>query len=217
MVRQLIVYIRYQADYIFFPVNSSVNQGSSKQFFSTVPVTWSVSNNTSQNTSIDQNGVLTVGEDEHLGNLTITGSLSQKSKSIEVEVTNEVRIDGNNITSYFNVSNGSYYFDWNGSGFNSNNQSKSSSTASTILTAINKMNVSFDYFYGTEASYDKFTLKFGGNTIENNASGGLTNKSYSGVLEAGQTIEFTYSKDGSADRNGDTCGFSNMIIMPSAD
>lgn len=200
-----------------FPANSSVKQGTSKQFFSTVPVTWSVSGNTSNNTTIDQNGLLTVGEDEHLGSLTITGSLSQKSKSIEVEVTNEISVDGDNIASYFNVNNGSYYFAWNGSSFNSNNQSRPSTTASTVLTAINKMNVQFNYFYGSEANYDKFTLKFGDATIENNVSGNLTNKSYSGTLQAGQTIEFKYSKDGSADRNGDTCGFSDMVIMPLSD
>ena len=109
--------------------------------------------------------------------------------------------------------NGSYYFKGSGAAFTSSNGGKSSSTASTVLTAKQDISVlAFDYSYSSEANYDKFTLKVGGTTVEDGVSGATTNKSYSGSLTTGQTVEFTYTNDTSQDKNDDKGTFSNMYI-----
>ena len=109
-----------------------------------------------------------------------------------------VAITADNIGDYFTVTNGSYYFKGSGDVFTSNNAGKSSSTASTVLTAKQDISVlAFWYSYSSEAKYDKFTLKVGGTTVENGVSGATTNRTYSGSLAKGLTIEFTYSKDSS--------------------
>ena len=124
-----------------------------------------------------------------------------------------VAITADNIGDYFTVANGSYYFKGSGSTFTSTNGGKSSSTASTVLTAKQDISVlAFDYSYSSEANYDKFTLKVGGTTVEDGVSGATTNKSYSGSLTTGQTVEFTYAKDSSQDGNDDKCTFSDMHI-----
>ena len=125
-----------------------------------------------------------------------------------------VDITASNISEYFTVTNGSsYYFNGQGNVFTTNNTGASSSTASTILTAKQDISeISFDYSYSSEPSYDKFTLKVAGSTIENAVSGATTAKSYNGTLTSGQTIEFTYVKDSSVNKNDDRCTFSNMVI-----
>lgn len=124
-----------------------------------------------------------------------------------------VAITADNIGDYFTVANGSYYFKGSGAVFTSNNAGKASSTASTVLTAKQDISVlAFNYSYSSEAKYDKFTLKVGGTTVEDGVSGATTNKTYSGSLAKGQTVEFTYSKDSSQDGNDDKCTFSNMHI-----
>lgn len=125
-----------------------------------------------------------------------------------------VGINTENISNYFDVTNGTYKFAGSGSVFTSNNYNIKSSTASTILTAKQDISVlSFNYSYSSEQNYDKFTLKVGGTVIENAVSGATTSKSYSGSLTKGGTIEFTYSKDSSVNRNDDKCTFSNMSIQ----
>ena len=125
-----------------------------------------------------------------------------------------VNITASNISEYFTVTNGSsYYFNGQGNVFTTNNKGVSSSTASTILTAKQDISeISFDYSYSSEKTYDKFTLKVAGSFIENGVSGATTAKSYNGSLTSGQTIEFTYVKDSSVDKNDDKCTFSNMVI-----
>lgn len=124
-----------------------------------------------------------------------------------------VSITNSNIADYFDVTNGSYYFAGSGSIFTSNNKGVNSSTASTVLTAKQDISsISFDYSWSSESNYDKFTLKVGGTTIQNAVSGATTNKSYSGSLAKGQTIEFTYTKDSSQHSNNDQCTFSNMVL-----
>lgn len=124
-----------------------------------------------------------------------------------------VSITATNIADYFTVANGTYYFAGSGSVFTSNNGGKASSTASTVLTAKQDISVlAFRYSYSSERTYDKFTLKVGGATVENAVSGATTNKSYNGSLTKGQTIEFTYSKDSSQNGNDDKCTFSDMHI-----
>ena len=124
-----------------------------------------------------------------------------------------VAITAVNIADYFTVTNGTYYFTGSGSVFTSNNGGKASSTATTVLTAKQDISVlTFNYSYSSEKSYDRFTLKVGGTTVEDGVSGATTNRTYSGSLAKGQTIEFTYSKDSSQNGNDDKCTFSDMYI-----
>ena len=124
-----------------------------------------------------------------------------------------VSITAANIADYFTVTNGTYYFAGSGAVFTSNNVGKANSTASTVLTAKQDISVlTFNYSYSSERTYDKFTLKVGGTTVENAVSGATTNKSYNGSLAKGQTVEFTYTKDSSQNGNDDKCTFSDMYI-----
>lgn len=124
-----------------------------------------------------------------------------------------VAITADNIGYYFTVANGSYYFEGSGAVFTSNNGGKANSTATTVLTAKQDISVlTFNYSYSSEQSYDRFTLKVGGTTVEDGVSGATTNKTYSGSLAKGRTVEFTYTKDSSQNSNDDKCTFSNMYI-----
>ena len=124
-----------------------------------------------------------------------------------------VAITADNIGDYFTVTNGSYYFKGSGAVFTSNNGGKANSTATTVLTAKQDISVlTFNYSYSSEQSYDRFTLKVGGTTVEDGVSGATTNKTYSGSLAKGRTVEFTYTKDSSQNSNDDKCTFSNMYI-----
>ena len=118
---------------------------------------------------------------------------------IYTEETKTISITANNIADYFTVVNGStYYFVGSGDTFASNNNGVNNSTATTTLTAKIDMDaISFNYSYSSEANYDKFTLVVAGTTVANAVSGATANKSYSGSLSAGDTISFTYAKDGS--------------------
>lgn len=124
-----------------------------------------------------------------------------------------VSITADNISEYFDVTNGSYYFAGSGGTFTSNNGGVNSSTATTTLKAKRDIDdIVFSYSYSSEANYDKFTLKVAGTTVENAVSGATTSKSYSGSLTAGQIVEFTYAKDSSQSSNDDKCTFSGMTI-----
>lgn len=125
-----------------------------------------------------------------------------------------INITAGNISAYFTVSNGSYYFAGSGSTFTTNNGGVASSTAKTTLTAKQDMsNITFNYSYSSEANYDKFTLTAAGTVVENAVSGATTTKSYNGTLSAGDSIIFQYTKDGSANGNNDKCTFSDMVIQ----
>lgn len=124
-----------------------------------------------------------------------------------------VNITASNISTYFAVTNDTYYFSGSGSVFTTNNGGAANSTAKTTLTAKqNISNITFTYSYSSEANYDKFTLTVAGTTVENAVSGATTTKSYSGTLSTGDTIIFQYAKDVSANSNDDKCTFSNMVI-----
>ena len=131
----------------------------------------------------------------------------------EMWMKRKVAITADNLAEYFTVTNGSYYFKGSGAVFTTTNGGVNSSTASTVLTAKQDIpEITFDYSYSSEANYDKFTLKVAGTTVENAVSGATTNKTYSGSLAKGQTVEFTYTKDSSQNSNDDKCTFSNMYI-----
>ena len=130
-----------------------------------------------------------------------------------------VEINHDNVTDMFDVVYGEYSFEPyanNNRTWYTNNKYKSNSTATTILTAKYDMSVSFTYSYSSEANYDKFTLKVAGTTVENAVSGSTKIKTYSGNLKAGQSIEFTYAKDGSQDKYNDECSFSDMNVVANA-
>lgn len=130
-----------------------------------------------------------------------------------------VEINHDNVTDMFDVVYGEYSFEPyknNNRTWYSNNKYQSNSTASTTLTAKYDMSVSFTYSYSSEANYDKFTLKVAGTTVENAVSGSTQVKNYSGSLKAGQSIEFTYAKDGSQDKYNDECSFSDMTVVANA-
>ena len=127
------------------------------------------------------------------------------------------KITTTNVGNYFTVTNGSYYFAGSysaatGYTFTSNNNGVNSSTATTTLTALKTMFVSFGYSYSSEANYDKFTLKIGDATVEDGVSGSLTQKTWSGTVKKGEVISFTYAKDSSQNKNDDQCKFCGMTV-----
>ena len=138
------------------------------------------------------------------------GTTETVTQTVEKQMTTDVT--GDNVSSFFTVSNNSYYFKPSGGTWTTTNGGVSSSTAKTVFTALQDMTVSFAYSYSSEKNYDKFTLKVAGSTVENAVSGSTTNKTYTGTLTAGQTIELTYSKDSSTDSNDDKCTMSALKV-----
>ena len=127
--------------------------------------------------------------------------------------TETVTINSDTLLSkYFTVSNGSYGFVWNSSynQFRSSNSGIASSTATTTITALQDCTVTYTYNYGTEVSYDKFSLTVKGTAIHSTVSGVGTPTTRTDTLTKGQTIVFTYSKDTSVDNNGDYAAFYSM-------
>lgn len=127
--------------------------------------------------------------------------------------TKTVNITNSNLSEYFEVTNGSYYFkgDSSSSKFTASNLGVNSSSATTTLKAkkaINNFNMS--YGYTSEQNYDKFTFKYNSTTVENTVSGTLASKAWTKNLAAGDTLAFTYSKDSSSHASGETCWFGDM-------
>lgn len=78
-------------------------------------------------------------------------------------------------------------------------------------------NVSFWYKVSSEANYDKFYVYLNGNTVINGISGNLGWAFWEGVAPPGEnTITFTYSKDGSTNRNDD-CVYIDDLSLPSSE
>lgn len=125
----------------------------------------------------------------------------------------DVTITTSNISTYFTVANGSYYFAGSGSTFTSNNKGVASTTATTTLTALRDYSsLSFTYSYSGESGCDYLNLKVNGVAIETNSAGSTTTKTYTGSILAGQTIEFSFRKDGSVDSYDDCATWSNMVV-----
>ncbi|WP_298030302.1 hypothetical protein [uncultured Dysosmobacter sp.] len=117
-----------------------------------------------------------------------------------------------NVASYFDVSNSTYYFAGADGVWTSSNGGKQSTTASTVFTAKQAMDVRFAYSYSSETNYDKFTLKVAGTVVENAVSGATTSKTYAGTMAAGDKIELKYTKDSSNDKNDDRCTLSALQV-----
>ena len=122
--------------------------------------------------------------------------------------------NGSPIEQCFKITNGrDYYFAYGGSSFVSNNTGVDSSKATTTLTALCDVTISFDYSYSTEAGVDKFTLKVADDTIVNQGSGATTTgKVISRSLKKGDTIYMEYSKDKSSGLYDDKCSIFNMSV-----
>ena len=137
----------------------------------------------------------------------VTTTVETKTGLVDKAITDA------NLADYFEVTNGSYYFAYSDGAWTSNNGGKKSSTASTVFKAKVAMPISFNYVYGTEANYDKFTLKVSGTTVASAVSGVGTKTAYTGTLAVGDTIELTYTKDSSGDQNGDSCTLSALATQ----
>ena len=108
------------------------------------------------------------------------------------------------------------YNSWSISGntFTSTGHNHSSSYTLTI-TAPCKVNVSFNYSVSSESGYDWLTIYINGSQYDR-ISGSTSGRSYSGTLQAGQTVRFVYSKDGSAN-SGNDCGTIYNFLMTSTE
>ena len=135
---------------------------------------------------------------------------------VGVEITS-VAITETNVDSYFTSSNGSYTFVQSGGVLENNNKNQNSTTATITLTAKQTSSIRFNYGWGSETNYDKFTIVVGGTTVISSVSGTGSN-SQSGTISKGQTISLTYSKDSSNSTNGDFARIYDVVLsgLPSA-
>lgn len=126
-------------------------------------------------------------------------------------------ITESNISKYFTSSNGSYTFVQSGGTLENNNKNINRTTATITLTAKQTSSIRFEYGWGSESNYDKFTIVVGETIVISSVSGTGSN-SQSGTISKGQTISLTYSKDGSNSYNGDFAKIYNVVLsgLPSA-
>lgn len=100
-----------------------------------------------------------------------------------------------------------------GESFVSTNHASSSSSTFT-LTVSKAYTIRISYKTSSESSYDKLTIKHGSTTV--GTYSGTTQTDYTTLsditLSAGDTITFTYSKDGSIDK-GDDCAWFKWEIV----
>lgn len=135
-----------------------------------------------------------------------------------VRIKNVVSVDGDDISKYFSVTNGTYCFVYNPKTqcFMANNIGEKLCTATTNLQALYNLNISFDYEYITEATYDKYTIKLNGKDIISKVSGtGSGNEKIS--VNTGDTLTFEYYKDGSGSATGEKCLFKNVKLRGTGD
>lgn len=126
-------------------------------------------------------------------------------------------ITESNVSKYFTSSNGSYIFVQSGGTLENNNKNINRTTATITLTAKQTSSIRFEYGWGSEANYDKFTIVVAGTTVISSVSGTGSN-SQSGTISKGQTISLTYYKDGTSSYNGDFAKIYNIVLsgLPSA-
>ena len=187
-------------------------------------MTWSdfISSSYENGNYFDTDGINVTYYSDSFGTVNI---IDQQLTSLLVDGTNysiagdgsisTVNIIDSNISTYFDITNGSsYYFAGNGGFFEANNTGLDNTTATTVLTAKYDMDITFSYSYVSESKYDKFTLKAKDTIVENAVSGdiGEAVKTYSGSMKAGDKIEFTYAKDSSQSVEGEQCSFFGMVI-----
>ena len=120
-------------------------------------------------------------------------------------------ITESNVSKYFTSSNGSYTFVQSGGTLENNNKNIDRTTATITLTAKQTSSIRFEYGWGSEPNFDKFTIVVAGTTVISSVSGTGSN-SQSGTISKGQTISLTYSKDSSASTNGDFARIYNVVL-----
>lgn len=111
-------------------------------------------------------------------------------------------VDIKDFEKYFSITNGAYYFDFDGSGFKSNNIGANSSSAITTLSVTRDLTISFDYEVNSEQNYDKFYVAVNGENVIDGISG-MVGGSHTQMLYTGDTIVFNYTKDKTVARFGD--------------
>ena len=90
---------------------------------------------------------------------------------------------------------------------------KKDSTSSTLqITATEKITISFSYTVSSESGCDILSIIAAGTSIDYISGTNNSYKSYTVTLEKGESLTFTYSKDGSA-FNGDDCAYIKDITI----
>ena len=130
-------------------------------------------------------------------------------------LTGSIRLYGVKVA---NVTYGSYKFVEKDGSLVSDNKGKGSSTASMTITMLGNYNVSYNYSVSSESGWDKATFKhtIGGSTttVQNGISGSVSGTE-TAVLSAGDSMNFSYSKDSSGNRDND-CVTLTFTITPIA-
>ena len=145
-----------------------------------------------------------------------TFTVSAEALTIDVSLTRKWV-----VSDYFeaanvavDAANGTYGFVLDSSDtsvLKSNNQGKSSSSATLTLTAKKAGQLAFSYKVSSE-SYDKLSITKGSTTLVNAASGAGEWTSFKAIVAENDTIVITYKKDYSGDGNDDTVWLKNFSL-----
>lgn len=139
--------------------------------------------------------------------------------SQSVADTEWVTITADNLSTYFTVTNDTYYFVPSGSTFTSNNNGKNSTTAKTSLKPLKRIYAwKFNYLVSSESGYDTFTCSYGSTTSLTtviDAVSGTVNSSFSSTtqISTSRYINFIYEKDSSSASGNDKVVISNFQIQ----
>ena len=140
------------------------------------------------------------------------------AKGCYVGPISTIKIDDTNINDFFEVTNGTYGFEWitvNGSKcLAPTNYGVNSSTATmTLKLKHNVDHLAMGYTCNTEQNGDKVTLKIGSTYALNGASGTLNNSYTSDALTAGTIITFSYSRNNLDYEGDESVLFKNLAIQ----
>lgn len=136
--------------------------------------------------------------------------------------TEWITITASNLSTYFTVTNDTYYFVPSGGNFTSNNVGVNNSTAKTTLKPIQRLyGFSFNYSVSSESGYDLFSCTYGSASNPTTAVGavsGTVSSSYSTgvssstVVSTSRYLNFIYEKDSSSASGNDKVVISNFKI-----
>ena len=137
--------------------------------------------------------------------------------------TEWVTITASNLSTYFTVTNDTYYFVPSGGNFTSNNVGVNSSIAKTTLKPLQRLyGFSFNYSVSSESGYDLFSCTYGSTSSPTTAVGpvsGTVSSSYStgvsstsAVVSTSRYLNFIYEKDSSSASGNDKVVISNFKI-----
>jgi len=118
------------------------------------------------------------------------------------------RMNPSLVTNYDESTKPAWVTDESSGGWKSNNQNagSSSATATWTITATTAGTLTVSYKVGSEANYDKLTVKVNNEIVANAISGNVDWANHEIACSTGDavTVTATYSKDNSGDQNGDT-------------